>query len=64
MTTFEFTPTGIEFVHSLLVIAGALAAIAGDAFWMIETNPGKGTESLRRRRGLRQAVSGFRLILR
>ena len=27
MTTTEFTPTGIEFVHSLLVFAGALAAI-------------------------------------
>ena len=51
MTTTEFTPTGIEFVHSLLVFAGALAAIAGAAFWMIETNPGKGTESLRRRFG-------------
>ena len=35
MTITDFMPNGLEFVHSLLVLAGALLAASGVALWMV-----------------------------
>ncbi len=35
MTNTDFMPNGLEFVHSLLVLAAS-----GVALWMVETRPG------------------------
>lgn len=51
MTIADFTPTGLDFVHSLLVLAGSLLAASGVALWMVETGPGEGLEATRRRWG-------------
>ena len=42
MTITDFMPNGLEFVHSLLVLAGSLLAASGVALWIVETGPGKG----------------------
>ncbi|MAF95544.1 MAG: hypothetical protein CMM60_07305 [Rhodospirillaceae bacterium] len=51
MTITDFTPSGLQFVHSLLVLAGSLLAASGVALWMVETGPGEGLEATRRRWG-------------
>ncbi|MCH7551225.1 MAG: hypothetical protein IIA35_05945, partial [Proteobacteria bacterium] len=65
MTIADFTPTGLEFVHSLLVLAGSLLAASGVALWMVETGPGEGLGATRRRwgEGLRNlaGASGLRI---
>ena len=55
MTITDFMPNGLEFVHSLLVLAGSLLAASGVALWMVETGPGEGLGATRRRwdQGLR-----------
>ena len=55
MTITNFMPNGLEFVHSLLVLAGSLLAASGVALWMGETGPGEGLGPTRRRwnQGLR-----------
>ncbi len=49
MTSADFTASGLEFVHSLLVLAGSLLAASGVALWMVETGPGEGLGATRRR---------------
>ncbi|PPR62291.1 MAG: hypothetical protein CFH04_01052 [Alphaproteobacteria bacterium MarineAlpha3_Bin3] len=51
MTITDFMPNGLEFVHSLLVLAGSLLAASGVALWMGETGPGEGLGATRRRWG-------------
>ena len=47
MTITDFMPNGLEFVHSLLVLAGSLLAASGVALWMVETGPGEGLGATR-----------------
>jgi len=47
MTITNFMPNGLEFVHSLLVLAGSLLAASGVALWMGETEPGEGLGAMR-----------------
>ena len=58
MTITDFAPTGLHFVHSLLVLTGSLLAASGVALWMVETGPGDGLGATRRRwsEGLRNVA--------
>ena len=51
MTITGFMHNGLEFVHSLLVLAGSLLAASGVALWMVETRPCEGPGATRRRGG-------------
>jgi len=51
MTITGFMHNGLEFVHSLLVLAGSLLAASGIALWMVETGSGESLEATRRRWG-------------
>jgi len=44
-------PTGLPFLHSLMVLGGSLLAAAGIALWMIETGPDDGLERSRQKLG-------------
>ena len=41
MTITNFMPNGLEFVHSLLVLAGSLLAASGVALWMGKPDPAR-----------------------
>ena len=47
MTITNFMPNGLEFVHSLLVLAGSLLAASGVARWMGKPGPGEGRGATR-----------------
>jgi hypothetical protein len=51
MTVADFTPNGLQFVHTLLVLAGSLLVATAAAFWVLDTGPEDGLEETRRRWG-------------